>query len=80
MAGDTSVKSGCPELGASCPHLGEPALTVRLRLPRTEPVAHPAPGDGPILLFLPAHDEEATVADVVRRVPRRSRAVRCGAS
>ena len=26
--------------------------------------------DGPVVLFLPAHDEQASVGDVVRRVPR----------
>jgi glycosyltransferase involved in cell wall biosynthesis len=35
------------------------------------PASRPAevPGDGPVLLFLPAHDEAATVGEVVARVP-----------
>ena len=32
-----------------------------------------APGCGPVLLFLPAHDEEATVAHVLERAPREVR-------
>src|SRR4051812_30430651 len=42
-----------------------------LRLGRVERAARPAPVpiDGPVLLFLPAHDEEATVGEVVARVP-----------
>ena len=49
-----------------------PGLLGRLRLPRAlpprPPGAAPAPG-APVALVLPAHDEEATVADVVRRLP-----------
>jgi glycosyltransferase involved in cell wall biosynthesis len=45
----------------------------RLRLaPAIEPAfsGWPAvPGDGPVLLFVPAFDEEAAIADVLRRVP-----------
>jgi uncharacterized membrane protein YbhN (UPF0104 family) len=47
-------------------------LRLRLRShPRPgDPGAPPASaGDGPVVLFLPAHDEEATVAGVVARVP-----------
>jgi uncharacterized membrane protein YbhN (UPF0104 family) len=56
--------------------LGHPAPTMigRLRLP--EPARRPArptpvavAPDAPIVLFLPAHDEEASVAAVVRRAP-----------
>ena len=48
-----------------------PSLAGRLRLRRVEadPGVPATPGDGPVLLFLPAHDEEATVAEVVARVP-----------
>jgi glycosyltransferase involved in cell wall biosynthesis len=44
---------------------------VPLRLPAAPvpPGPGPAAGPGPVVLFLPAHDEEATVAAVVRRVP-----------
>lgn len=60
-----------------------PGLLGRLRLPRRVPAAPPAdapaPPDAPVVLFLPARDEEATVASVVRRVPARvaGRPVRC---
>jgi uncharacterized membrane protein YbhN (UPF0104 family) len=48
-----------------------PGLLGRVRLPRRpEPRPAPAPApDAPVLLFLPAHDEEATVAGVVARAP-----------
>ena len=58
-----------------------PGLLGRLRLPRQASsvcaygVAHGGTqyahtlGDGPVVLFMPAHDEEDAVADVVRRVP-----------
>lgn len=51
-----------------------PSLLGRLRLPRRRP-ARPAadPPDGPVVLFLPAHDEEASVAAVVSRIPGRDR-------
>lgn len=49
-----------------------PSLWGRLRLARTPPVRAPiAAADGPVVLFLPAHDEEASVGDVVARAPRR---------
>jgi uncharacterized membrane protein YbhN (UPF0104 family) len=57
-----------------------PALFGRVRLPRRLPQARPAPAaDGHVVLFLPAHDEEASVGNVVRRVPERvlGRPVRC---
>ncbi|HWD43653.1 MAG TPA: glycosyltransferase family 2 protein, partial [Actinomycetota bacterium] len=46
---------------------------MALRLPAAPepPGPGPAAGDGPVVLFLPAHDEEATVAAVVARVPER---------
>lgn len=47
-----------------------PSLLGRWRLPRTRPPRRDtAVPDGPVVLFMPAHDEEASVADVVRRVP-----------
>ena len=48
-----------------------PGLLGRIRLPRDRPAppaAAPAP-PGPVVLVLPAHDEEATVAAVVARAP-----------
>jgi uncharacterized membrane protein YbhN (UPF0104 family) len=56
-----------------------PGLLGRWRLPRppSRPPAEPA--DGHVLLFLPAYDEEASVRQVVRRVPATvcGRPVRC---
>ena len=49
-----------------------PSFFGRLRLVRRRGVAGEAPeagAGGPVVLFLPAHDEEATVARVVERVP-----------
>ena len=50
-----------------------PGLIGRVRLRRPAPVAPVPPvalsADAPVVLFLPAHNEEATVADVVRRAP-----------
>lgn len=47
-----------------------PSLLGRWRLPRQRPSRPPTPvPDGPVVLFMPAHDEEASVGDVVRRVP-----------
>jgi uncharacterized membrane protein YbhN (UPF0104 family) len=57
-----------------------PSLFGRMRLPRRLPHAPPEPAaDGHVVLFLPAHDEEASVAGVVCRVPERvhGRPVRC---
>jgi glycosyltransferase involved in cell wall biosynthesis len=45
-------------------------VPLRLPAPPATPVPGPAAGPGPVVLFLPAHDEEATVAAVVRRVPQ----------
>ena len=46
-------------------------MTTRLRLgrPSQVPATHTVPGDAPVLLFLPAFDEEEAIADVLRRVP-----------
>jgi glycosyltransferase involved in cell wall biosynthesis len=48
-------------------------VPLRLPAPPAPPVRGPAAGPGPVVLFLPAHDEEATVAAVVGRVPARVR-------
>ncbi|CAN5828503.1 hypothetical protein BH20ACT7_BH20ACT7_15790 [soil metagenome] len=67
--------------GAVAVAVPDPSLLGRLRLapPRPALVRPAAPPDGPIVLFLPAHNEEASVANVVRRVPSLllGRAVRC---
>jgi len=71
--------------GAVAVAVPDPSLLGQLRLAppppsppsgAASPVAAP---DGPIVLFLPAHNEEASVAGVVSRVPRlvRGRTVRC---
>ena len=44
-------------------------MPLRLPAPPVPPSPGPAAGAGPVVLFLPAHDEEATVAAVVGRVP-----------
>ena len=44
-------------------------MPLRLPAPPVPPTPGPAAGPGPVVLFLPAHDEEATVASVVGRVP-----------
>jgi len=44
-------------------------VPLRLPAPPVPPTPGPAAGPGPVVLFLPAHDEEATVASVVGRVP-----------
>jgi uncharacterized membrane protein YbhN (UPF0104 family) len=48
-----------------------PGLAGRLRIAEREPLPPPPPvsGRGPVLLFLPAHDEEAAVGRVVARAP-----------
>lgn len=49
-----------------------PGIADRVRLPRHRPGAQPPSppaASAPVVLFLPAHDEAATVADVVARVP-----------
>lgn len=50
-----------------------PSLFGYIRLPRPAPAPPPLPDAGdsaPVVLVLPAHDEEATVAAVVARAPR----------
>jgi glycosyltransferase involved in cell wall biosynthesis len=44
-------------------------MALRLPVPPASPGHGPAAGPGPVVVFLPAHDEEATVAAVVARVP-----------
>jgi uncharacterized membrane protein YbhN (UPF0104 family) len=57
----------------------QPGLLGRLRLPKVEPRPPSLPGDGDVVLFLPARDEEARVGAVVTRVPDvvLGRRVRC---
>ncbi|MDX1659906.1 MAG: lysylphosphatidylglycerol synthase domain-containing protein [Nitriliruptorales bacterium] len=57
--------------GAIAALVPSPTLFGRLRLParRTAAATEQAP-DGPVVLFLPAHNEETTVASVVARAPR----------
>ena len=45
-------------------------MALRLPAPPEPPGHGPTAGPGPVVVFLPAHDEEATVAAVVARVPR----------
>lgn len=49
-----------------------PGLFGRFRLPPggPEPVGLDAAGSGPVMLFLPAHDEGPRIADVLARAPR----------
>jgi glycosyltransferase involved in cell wall biosynthesis len=44
-------------------------MALRLPAPPVPPGLGPPAGPGPVVVFLPAHDEEATVAAVVARVP-----------
>ena len=44
-------------------------MVLRLPTPPVPPGHGPPAGPGPVVVFLPAHDEEATVAAVVARVP-----------
>ena len=44
-------------------------MALRLPAPPRPPGHGPTAGPGPVVVFLPAHDEEATVAEVVARVP-----------
>ena len=49
-----------------------PTLVGRLRLgaaPHARPRSRPVPADAPVLLFMPAHNEEASVGACVRRTP-----------
>ncbi|MGH8903552.1 MAG: lysylphosphatidylglycerol synthase domain-containing protein [Egibacteraceae bacterium] len=73
--------------GAVAAVVPAPALFGRWRLPRRMPLVATATDrgtfaadpDAPVLLFLPAHDEEAAVAGVINRVPPTvcGRPVRC---
>ncbi len=65
----TAYALGAGAVGALHP---APGILGRLRLPKTpppRPPAEPVPPDAPVVLVLPAHDEEATVAAVVARAP-----------
>ena len=58
--------------GAVATIVPAPGMFGRLRLARRAPYAGPGGGgtaDGPVVLFLPAHNEEATVGAVVARAP-----------
>lgn len=59
-------------VGAVALFVPDPGYLGRLRLPR-RPAPRPAPvtvgDDAPVIAFLPAHDEEDVVGDVVRRLP-----------
>lgn len=59
--------------GAVALFVPAPGLAGRLRLPKRDahliPTAPPAATAGPIVLFLPAHDEQDRVAAVIERVP-----------
>ncbi|HEX5533656.1 MAG TPA: lysylphosphatidylglycerol synthase domain-containing protein [Actinomycetales bacterium] len=51
-----------------------PAYFGRFRLPDLlpeRPTPHPVAPDAPVVAFIPAHDEEDTVGDVVTRLPMR---------
>lgn len=48
-----------------------PGAFGRLRLERMSERVPAPPPDGPVVLFLPAHDEVESVAAVVRRIPER---------
>lgn len=71
--------------GAVAAVVPAPGLFGAWRLPRQAPLMATDPGtfaadpDAPVLLFLPAHDEEAAVAGVISRVPPMlcGRPVRC---
>lgn len=58
--------------GAVALVLPAPGMLGRLRLPRqlrARSTAPPSADTAPVVLFLPAHDEEATVANVIARAP-----------
>ena len=64
-----SIGVGVPAL-----FLPSPGLPGRFRLPHRAPDPPPATAgsvDGPIVLFLPAYNEEESVAGVIRRIPDR---------
>ena len=56
--------------GAIAMFLPRPSLLAGLRLPRDLPQAEIEPvADGPVVLFLPAHEEGPRIADVIGRTP-----------
>ncbi len=66
-----SVAVGTPAL-----FVPAPGLLGRFRIPRgvrLRPPPPAPPGGGPVVLFMPAYNEEASVGEVVRRIPRRVR-------
>lgn len=65
--------------GAVATVVPAPGLLGRWRLDLPPARPYEPISDGPVVLFLPAHDEEAAVGQVVRRVPATvcGRAVRC---
>lgn len=65
--------------GAVAVAVPAPGLAGRLRLARREPLPPVPAAPGPVVLFLPAHDEEASVGAVLRRAPAtvRGRGVEC---
>ena len=59
-------------LGVPALFLPAPGLPGRFRLPRAAPGPPPVTsgsGDDPVVLFLPAHNEEESVAGVIHRIP-----------
>ena len=59
-------------LGVPALFLPSPGLPGRFRIPgdvRSSPPAPAGARDGPVVLFMPAYNEEASVGRVVRRVP-----------
>ena len=66
-----SVAVGVPAL-----FVPAPGLLGRFRISkdvRVRPPPPAAPDGGPVVLFMPAYNEEASVGEVVRRIPRRVR-------
>jgi len=58
--------------GSAAMIVPSPPLMGRTRLPRTlpdRPASHPAKPEQPVVVFMPAHDEEESVAEVLDRVP-----------
>lgn len=70
-----SVAVGVPAL-----FIPAPGLLGRFRIPKDVRIRPPAPRpsaparpDRPVVMFMPAYNEEASVGEVVRRIPRRVR-------
>ena len=65
-----SVAVGVPALFTPAP-----GLLGRFRISKDAPSRPPParPGGGPVVLFMPAYNEEASVGEVVQRIPRRVR-------